>query len=75
METNTVFLALRKVGVRQYEDSDSKPGVGVSTGLTRLTAEARQKAVTILGGFGDFFSREGFRSLPVLSIRYISTKH
>ena len=25
-----MFLALKKVGVRQYEDSDSKPGVGVS---------------------------------------------
>ena len=27
----TVFLAMKKVGVRQYEDFDSKPGVGVST--------------------------------------------
>ena len=27
----TVFLAMKKVGVRQYDDSDSKPGVGVST--------------------------------------------
>ena len=26
-----VFLAMEKVGVRQYKDSDSKPGVGVST--------------------------------------------
>ena len=25
-----MFLALKKVGVKQYEDSDSKPGVGVS---------------------------------------------
>ena len=26
----TVFLALKKAGFRQYEDSDSKPGVGVT---------------------------------------------
>ena len=26
-----VFLALKKIGVKQYEDSDSRPGVGVST--------------------------------------------
>ena len=29
--TVAVFLALKKIGVKQYEDSDSKPGVGVST--------------------------------------------
>ena len=30
MMITTVFLAMKKVGVRQYEDSDSNPGVGVS---------------------------------------------
>ena len=34
----TMFLALKKVGVRQCEDSDSKRSVGVST-QTRLPAQ------------------------------------
>ena len=29
--TGSVFLALKKVGVRQYKDSDSKPSAGVIT--------------------------------------------
>ena len=32
-----MFLALKKVDVQQYDDSDSKPGVGVSTEKTVAT--------------------------------------
>ena len=54
-----VFLALKNVGVRQYKNSDSKPGVGVST-QTRLPANAgRGRSQLLLGGGGGleaFFS-------------------
>ena len=65
---NTVFLALKKVGVRQYEDSDSKPGFGVSTLVRHAAASSEHlpKVVATLGGsgpLGEFFFRKGFRSL------------
>ena len=37
-----VFLAMKKVGVRQYEDSDSKPDVGVST-QARVPVDGHQR--------------------------------
>ena len=40
LKRDPVFLALKKVGVRQYEDSDSEPGIGVST-PARLPANGR----------------------------------
>ena len=46
-----MFLALKKVGVRQYEDSDSKPGVGVST-QARLLAKSRRRQSQLQGGPG-----------------------
>ena len=50
-----MLLALKKIRVRQYEDSDSKPGVGVST-QARLPANDRQRRSQIFlektfGGF------------------------
>ena len=45
----SVFLALKKVVVRQYEDSDSKPGVGVST-QARLPAKGRRRQSRGSGG-------------------------
>ena len=44
----SVFLALKKVGVRHYEDSDSKPAAGVST-QAQLLAKARQRRWQIQG--------------------------
>ena len=47
----TVFLALKKVGVRQYEDSDSKPGVGVRT-QAQLPAIGHRRQLQLYGGPG-----------------------
>ena len=58
----TVFLALRKVRVRQYEDSDSKHGVGVST-----QRGFRQNATVLQECPGILFFREEFRWLLVIS--------
>ena len=65
-----MFLALKKVGVRQYKDSDSKPGVGVSTQHDRRgSGERPRKTVKTLpalgriggGGFPpNFFFRKRF---------------
>ena len=40
----SVFLALMKVGVGQYEDSDSKPGVRVSTQTRQTATEGARNA-------------------------------
>ena len=50
VRTNTtevsVFLATKKIGVRQYEDSDSKPGVGVST-QARVPVDGHQRGLQL----------------------------
>ena len=51
---DAVFLALKKVGVGQYEDSDSKPAVGVST-QAQLLAKAGQWRSQMQGVQGFFF--------------------
>ena len=49
-----MFLALNKVGVGQYKDSDSKPGVGVSTQARKTATGGCRNA---RGGPGIFFQR------------------
>ena len=76
-----VFLALKKIEVKQNKDSDSKPDVGVST-LARHAAafgECYLKRSQLLGGGGmspaNFFFREGFRCLlqiSTLSYQWVS---
>ena len=56
-----MFLALKKVGLRQYEDSDSKPGVGVST----FPAKGRQRQSR---GSGGMTNREFFVSEKALGV-------
>ena len=55
---DAVFLALKKVGVGQYEDSDSKPAVGVST-QAQLLAKAGQWRSQMQGVQGFFLGGGG----------------
>ena len=58
-----VFLALKKVGVRQYEDSDSKPCV------VSMQAGLPVNTIATLEGLCPriFFCRGGFRWLLLIS--------
>ena len=58
-----MFLALNKVGAGQYKDSDSKPGVGISTQARKTATEGCRDARGVRG----FFFREGFKWLLVIS--------
>ena len=86
-----MFLALKKVGVRQYEDSDFKPGVGVITQARRTPTKNGLNSISSgqtgpggMGGGGGswplgmspgFFFEKGLRWHLVILIGLLVDKH
>ena len=64
-EKNIVFLVLKKVGFGQYEDFDSKPGVGDSM-HARLPANTREMRPQLQRGGGGSERMPNFRCLLVI---------